>query len=274
MPIDLLQGYLPNWAVRPTILLLYTIGFYLIGKLFVKPISFRICKRKSKHIARPLSQFSLYTTVLVGLGIGLSASGYGNILTVLGTIIAAGTVAVGFALKDTLSAFASGIFIYLDKPFIVGDWIEWNGHAGRVKDITIRTTKVETFNNELLTVPNNELTSNVVKNPVANDKLRVTTTIGIGYDDDIGEASQHVKEILDDIDAILDQPAPDVQLTGLGDSAVELTARYWIKPDRKKFVTKRAEVLKQVKQRFDEEGIDMPYPTTTIAGDSLSISKD
>lgn len=266
--------YLPAWGVNPAIFLAYLLGFYVIGRIVVKPLVSQALARTSEHLARPLSRLALYLTTIVGIGVGLTAAGYGNVLTAFGTILAGATIAIGFAMRDTLEAFVAGVFLFIDKPFVIGDWIEWNDNAGRVTDITIRTTKVETFNNEMLTVPNNQLTKTVVKNPVANDKLRVTTTFGIGYDDDIAAAKEHIHDAVTGIDDVLEEPAPDVKVVQLGGSSVDIVARYWIEPRRGTFIDVRDAVLHEVKDRLDAEGIDIPYPTRTIAGDTLSVEQE
>ncbi|MDY6770894.1 MAG: mechanosensitive ion channel family protein [Candidatus Nanohaloarchaea archaeon] len=266
------HGAVPQWAVGPLTLVAFTVVAYLLGKLVVKPAVGVLVKRKSTTLRGPVSRAVLYITILVGLVAGLSASGYGQVLGVFGAVVAAGTLAIGFAMQDTISAAVSGVFLLVDKPFQIGDWIEWDDQKGRVEDIRVRTTKVETFDNELLTVPNDKLANTTIKNPVANDQLRVQLSIGIGYEDDIDEAKQIVQEILEDNDKIADEPAPDIKLVGLGDSTVDFKARYWVDdPKRAKFMTIKEEVLRQVKDRFDEAGIDMPYPTMTIAGDSIEL---
>lgn len=271
----MLENYIPQWSVGPAKLLLFTIGFYIFGKLFVKPLVSWLAGRKSETVANLVSKLAMYLTVIVGIGVGLTAGGYGNVMTALGTILAAGTVAIGFAMKDTISAVVAGFFILIDKPFEIGDWIEWNGKAGTVKDIRIRTTKIWTFDNELLTVPNSELVNNTIKNPVAGERLRVQLDIGIGYEDQIEHAKKVLEEIMGEIDGISKEKNPDVKLVGLGDSTVDLKARYWMEePKRVEFVNTREDVLEKVKKRFDEEGINIPYPTQTIAGDSLKIEKE
>ncbi|MDY6774421.1 MAG: mechanosensitive ion channel, partial [Candidatus Nanohaloarchaea archaeon] len=176
---------LPQWSVGLVKLLAAVVGFYIVGRVVVRPLSYRLLSRKSEHIARPFSRFFEYITVLVGIFVGLTAGGYGNSLGVLGAVAAAGSFALGFGMQDTLKAFLAGVFIFVDRPFEIGDWIEWDGNEGRVKDIQLRTTKVETFDNELLTVPNDQIASSIITNNTANDMLRVRTTFGIGYDDDV-----------------------------------------------------------------------------------------
>lgn len=263
---------LPAWSMGPVTFLAVTAGFYLIGKLLVGPVAARAMRRKSDHLSGPFGKAMFYVTVFIGIAVGLTASGYGRVLTAFGSIMAAGTLAIGLAMRDTISGAVAGFFLLIDKPFEKGDWIEWDGNEGKVKDIQLRTTKVETFNNELLTVPNDKLANAVIKNPVANDKLRIVLDVGIGYEDDIDEAKDIVMDIMEDIDRISDDPKPDVRLLGLGDSTVDLKARYWIDdPSRGGFVAVKEKMLTEIKNRFDAAEIDMPYPTITIAGESLDL---
>lgn len=271
----MLENYLPAWSVGPSKLVLFTIGFYLLGKILVKPLVSWSVSKRSATAAGPVSKLALYITVILGVGVGLTAGGYGNVMTALGTVVAAGTVAIGFAMKDTLSALVSGFFILMDKPFEKGDWIEWNSRTGTVQEIGLRTTRVKTFDNELLTVPNSELANNTVKNPVAGKRLRVQIGIGIGYSDNIDTAKEIVQGVLENIEEISDRRKPDVKLVGLGASTVDLKARYWLEqPKRADFISTREKVLRAVKDSFDENGIDMPYPTTTIAGESITLEEE
>ncbi len=164
---------LPPWAVPLGKAVATVAGFYLAGKIAVEPLASRLARRRNPSLSRPAARVSLYMTVLAGLFAGLEVGGYGNALGVFAAVAAAGTLAIGFAMKDTLSAFLSGVFIFVDKPFKIGDWIEWNDREGVVKDILLRTTKVETFDRELLTVPNDVITGTAVKNHTANrDRIR------------------------------------------------------------------------------------------------------
>ena len=269
---ETLVSLVPNWLVNPLIFVSVAVVFYIIGKLAVKPIVSTVLSKKIKAMGNLIGKISLYTTVIIGLAVGLTSAGYSEVLRSFGTIVAAGTVAIGFAMQDSVSSVVAGIFIVMDKPFELGDWIEWDGKAGIVEDIGLRTTVVQTFDKEKLTVPNNELANTTIKNPVDGDNVRVQLDIGIGYDSDIKKAKQIVEDILRDMETIADEPAPDMKLVSLGDSSIDFKARYWIdSPKRANFVKTREKVLHKVKQRFDAEGIDIPYPTTTIAGDSLEI---
>jgi small conductance mechanosensitive channel len=245
------------------------IVLYLGTKVFVMPLVRRFLNRRDldEHARRPLLKLASIVLTFASIAFAFTFAGFGNILTAIATVGAAATLAIGFAMQDVLSNFVAGIFIYTDKPFKIGDWIEWDGNSGVVQDISLRVTRVKTFDNELLTVPNSQLTDGVIKNPVAEDKLRLKFTFGIGYDDNIDKATEIIIEEAEKHAEILDDPAPSVRLIELGDSSVGLQSRIWIsQPSRADFVKTRAEYVKNVKQRFDEADINIPYPNRTIGG--------
>ncbi|QGA82377.1 mechanosensitive ion channel family protein [Halomicrobium sp. LC1Hm] len=242
---------------------------YLFGRAVILPVVNRALKSRDldAHARKPLKKIVSIAVVFVGISVAFGMADYGDFLQSLATVAAAATLAIGFAMQDVLSNFVAGIFIFTDKPFRIGDWIEWDGNAGVVEDISLRVTRVRTFDNELLTVPNSQLTDGVIKNPVAKEQLRLKFVFGIGYDDDIDRATEIILEEADEHEGILADPEPSVRLIELGDSSVGLQSRIWIaNPSRADFVKIRGEYVKAVKQRFDEEGIDIPYPNRTIGG--------
>ena len=256
--------------------LLFVLAFvvlYLIGTVVVKPGVDRLFGTRGldSKARRPLVRVAWYGFLFVAVAIAFGIAGFGNFLTAFATIAAAATLAIGFAMQDVIKNFVAGLFIFTDRPFQIGDWIEWEDNSGVVEDISLRVTRVRTFDNELLTVPNSELTENVVKNPVAFDRLRQRFVFGIGYDDDVHEATEIILEEARTHPEILDGPEPSVRLTELGDSDVGLQSRYWIAdPARSDFVRIRGEYVTAVKERFDERGIDIPYPVRTLEG-GLSV---
>jgi small-conductance mechanosensitive channel len=243
---------------------------YAAGKILLSPVINRVLERRDldEHARKPLRKIVSILIVFVAISAAFGLAGFGNFLQSLATVAAAATLAIGFAMQDVLKNFVAGIFIYTDKPFRIGDWIEWDGNAGIVEDISLRVSRVRTFDNELLTVPNSQLTDGVIKNPVAKDKLRLKFVFGIGYDDDIDKATDIIIEEAETHDEILDDPAPSVRLTELADSYVGLQSRIWIaNPSRADWVRTRAEYVKNVKQRFDEADIEIPFPQRDLSGD-------
>jgi len=252
-----------------TFVLVFVIVFVL-GRLTVIPLINRLLSARNvdRHARVPLMKVTTFVVVFAALGIAFGLAGFGNILTSLATIAAAATLAIGFAMQDVIANFVAGIFIFTDRPFRIGDWIEWDNNEGVVEDISLRVTRVKTFDNELLTVPNSVLTSGVIKNPVAEEKLRLQFLFGIGYDDDIEQATDIIVEEAENHDGIMDDPAPTVRLTELGDSYVGLKSRIWIDdPSRSDFVKTRGQYVTAVKNRFDEAGIDIPYPQRELSGE-------
>ena len=254
----------------------FIIGFlvvYIVGKAVLSSVVSRVLDRRGaeEHAKKPLMKIVTLVVAFVAIGVGFGFAGLGSFLQSLATIGAAATLAIGFAMQDVIANFVAGIFIFTDKPFRINDWIEWDGNSGVVEDISFRVTRVRTFDNELLTVPNSQLTDGVIKNPVAKNKLRLQVPFGIGYDDDIQKATDIILEEAEKHDGIMENPEPSVRLTELGDSSVTLKSRVWIAdPSRADFVKTRGEYVTTVKQRFDEEGIDIPYPNRTLSGE-LSV---
>ncbi|MFC7324360.1 mechanosensitive ion channel family protein [Halorubrum rutilum] len=256
-------------AVDAAIFLAVVAATYLLYKAAIAPLVRRVFDRQGldEHARRPLQKIVAFLVLFAGVTVAFGAAGYQGFLRSLATIAAAATLAIGFALQDVIKNFVAGVFIYTDKPFRIGDWIEWQGNSGVVEDISFRVTRVRTFDNELLTVPNHALTSDVVKNPVAKGTLRLKFVFGIDYEDDVERATEIIVEEAEASDAILDDPAPSVRLTELADSYVGLQSRIWIDdPSRADFVKARADYVKAVKRRFDEEGISIPFPQRTVSG--------
>ncbi|ADB59934.1 MscS Mechanosensitive ion channel [Haloterrigena turkmenica DSM 5511] len=247
------------------------VAIWFVGRTVVLPLIRRGLDRRGldEHAKNPLLMLSRFGVLFFGVAVAFGFAGFGNFLVSMAGIAAAGALAIGLAMQNVISNFVAGVFIYTDKPFRIGDWIEWdNGdYAGVVEDISLRVTRVRTFDNELLTVPNSSLTDNVLKNPVDADKLRLKFVFGIGYDDDIERATEIIVDEAERHPDIMDNPAPSVRLTELGDSDVGLQSRFWIaNPSRADFVRTRGEYVTAVKRRFDEEGIDIPYPVRTLEG--------
>ena len=248
---------------------LVTVVVYFVGRAVGLPLLDRVLSSRGleDHAVRPLKKVASVVLVFLAVSIAFGVAGFGNFLTSLATIGAAATLAIGFALQEVLRNFVAGVFIFTDRPFRIGDWIEWDGNSGIVEDISFRVTRVRTFDNELLTVPNSQLTESVVKNPVDGEKLRLTFVFGIGYDDAIDAATEIIVEEAEAHPDILADPAPSVRLTELADSYVGLQSRIWIEqPRRADFVRTRAEYVKRVKQRFDSEDITIPFPQRELSG--------
>lgn len=243
---------------------------YLPGRFIVVPALDRIEKR----IGIEETAWNSFTKIVnaafavLAIYLAIPLSGLATTPTSTAAIWAGVTIALGFASRDVLSNLVSGAFLVTDPRFSIGDWIQWDDTEGVIEDISFRVTRIHTFDNELITVPNSQLTSSAITNPVAKDRLRVTYRFGIGYDDDIDEAIRILTEAAAEHPGILDRPAASVRVEHLGESAIILWARFWIEhPQRTDFIRIRGEYIKTVKERFDEAGIEMPYPYRQLTGE-------
>ncbi|AOW80300.1 mechanosensitive ion channel [Halodesulfurarchaeum formicicum] len=275
IPIQLrfaVEPYVPLLLTALTRVFLFLVVFGLLYWLG-KPIVTRAVRSALEQRGFEETLISLAVsvasgvTVVFAIAIAATVAGFGVVLAAFATLAGALALAVGFAARDLIANFVAGIFILQDKPFVVGDWIEWNGNSAVVRDIELRVTKLDTFDNELVTVPNSELASNAVFNNVANDRRRIAVGFGIGYGDDIQEARAAILEEAAQIDGVLEEPEPSAPVVELGDSAVVLSGRIWIDPQEDGYGGVRAQFVEAVKERFDEAGIDMPYPTNELTGE-------
>ncbi|MFB6085806.1 MAG: mechanosensitive ion channel family protein [Halodesulfurarchaeum sp.] len=257
-------------AFAVVFLVIYYGGNAILGSVLSRGMDRR---GLDEHARAPIKRLTRAGILFVAVTVAFGAAGFTGFLQSLSTIAAAGTLAVGFAMQDVIKNFVAGVFIYTDRPFRIGDWIEWDGHSGVVEDISLRVSRVRTFDNELLTVPNSNLTDGVIKNPVEGDRLRRTFVFGVGYEDDIEEATEIILDKATMHEEIMDDPGPSVRVTTLGDSSVGLQARIWIEnPTRADFVRVQSEFVKSTKEALDEAGIDIPYPQRVLHGD-LSVSE-
>jgi MscS family membrane protein len=193
-------------------------------------------------------------------------------LNVMPFIAGAGVVglAIGFAAKDTLSNWIAGILLIMDRPFEVGDRIEvWSAPAnsatwGDVLDIGLRATKIQTTDNIVIVVPNNELMKRDIINYTSITKhIRVRIPIGIAYDADVNKAKEAIIKIGLELDWVMQEPPSQVMVKSFGDSAVNLEARLWISDPRRRIDT-ISHITDRVKEVFQAEGIEIPYPKRDI----------
>lgn len=198
--------------------------------------------------------------VLLGVLIAISQLGIqiGPLLAGLGI---AGFV-IGFALQDVLSNFASGMMILVYRPFDVGDFVEAGGVTGKVSDMTLVSTKILTLDNQLLFVPNNKIWGDVIRNVTHQDQRRVDLVFGIGYSDDIDKAEKILVSIVDEHKLVLDDPEPAIKLHELGDSSVNFVVRPWVNTED--YWDVYWDITREVKRRFDAEGVSIPFPQRDI----------
>jgi len=177
-------------------------------------------------------------------------------------IFAAAGLAVGLALKDSLSNFSAGVMLILFKPFKIGDLINAGGSTGVVEEIQIFNTVMRTGDNQGIIIPNSHIYGGSITNISARETRRIDLVIGIGYDDNIGTAKSLIEEIISSNTLILAEPAPTIMVLELGESSIDIAVRPWVKTGD--YWGVRAELLQTIKETFDEKGISIPYPQRDV----------
>ncbi len=216
----------------------------------------RLSQLAEHLIARMIKNIVL----VIGFAIALTALEV-DITPVIAAIGATGLV-VGLALQGTLSNFASGLMILVNRPFDVGDVVTAGGITGVIDQMNLVSTRFKTFDNQTIFVPNNEIWNNVITNITANHTRRVDMEFGIGYDDDFEQAERIILEAVNNHEKVLKKPEPQVITHALGESSVNIVCRPWAKTAD--WWQVKTEITREVKRRFDEAGISIPYPQQDV----------
>lgn len=180
----------------------------------------------------------------------------------LAAVVASAGVAIGLALQGSLSNFAGGVVILLIRPFNVGEYIEGSGHSGTVEKIGMFYTSMTTIDNKLILIPNGNLANGSIVNYSAKELRRVDLTFGVGYEQDVLKVKRILSNIIDSHELILKTPEPFIALSAHGDSAVNFVVRVWC--NNSDYWKIHFDLLEQVKLKFDEENINIPYPQIDI----------
>ena len=204
-----------------------------------------------------------FTYVLILTFVVLAALAQFGIQTAsLVAILAAAGFAVGFALQGSLANFAAGVLVLVLRPYKVGDYIEAAGVAGTVKEIRLFTTVLATPDNIKIMVPNGKIYGDIIKNISAHDTRRVNLTVGIGYGSSIQKALEVLMMLIKGDTRILPDPAPQVAVSELADSSVNLMVHAWVR--KEDYWPVRLELTRKIKEAFDANGIEIPFPQQVV----------
>jgi small conductance mechanosensitive channel len=177
-------------------------------------------------------------------------------------LVGAAGLAVGLALQGSLSNFAAGVLIVLFRPYKVGDWIEGGGVSGSVEEVQILTTVLKTGDNKKVIIPNSQIMGSTITNYSANDTRRVDLVVGVSYSDDLDKVRKEIEALVAADERILKDPAVTIAVSELADSSVNFVVRPWVKTGD--YWGVYFDLTEQIKKRFDEVGISIPFPQQDI----------
>jgi small conductance mechanosensitive channel len=247
-----------RWAINIGIFSFIIFVSWLLARILSKVTrrALTLASKQSELLNNFLIGMTYRIVMAIGLIIGLSVLevDIGPLLAIIG---ATGFV-VAFALQGTLSNFASGIMIMLYRPFDVDDVVEVAGINGKVSSLNLVSTTITTFDNKRMIVPNNEIWGNTITNASASNERRIDMVFGIGYGDDIDHAIKALEDIVSTHPLTLETPAAVIQLHELADSSVNFICRPWVKTAD--YWAVYWDITRNVKVRFDAEGLSIPYP--------------
>jgi len=210
-----------------------------------------------------------YTVLIIGMVGALDAVGIdtGALLASLGIV----GVTIGFAARDSLSNFISGMIIFIDRPFVLGDLVEIDDKYGRVSEITLRSTRVVTSDGRMLAVPNTEIVNKTVASYTNFPNLRLDIPITIAVDEDIEKTRSILLGLTEDDPEYLNDPTPRVIVTALNDYNVAIELQVWLK-DERQHVEKRFELHEKAFNALNRAGIQVPFETMQLAPMQVSMA--
>jgi small conductance mechanosensitive channel len=218
-----------------------------------------------------LSTLAKYTLLIVGFVTALDSMGI-KVGAVLASLGIAG-LTIGFAARDSLSNVISGILIFLDRPFVIGDIVEIEGFYGRVEKITLRSTRIITSDGKMLAVPNTEIINKTVASYTNFPHLRLDIQVTIGVNEDIEKVRRTLINLLSNRPEFLEEPAPRVVVTALNDYNVAIELQVWLK-DERTHIENRFKLREEVFNTLNEAGIEMPFETLSITPIRVTSPRD
>lgn len=241
-------------------LLLFLVGRYVVAWL-VKAINRALVRTELDATA--LQFLCKVATVVLTIVLVLAAlQVVGVPMTSMIAVLGAAGLAIGLALKDSLSNIASGVMLVALKPFRVGDVVNINGEGGVVEAISIFQTRLRGADNQTIVLPNSLVTSDSIINSTPDVRRRVELVIGIGYDDDIDQARAIIMDIINADNRVLAEPAADVVVYELAENSVNLGVRcHTANGD---WFAVKVHLNESIKKAFDAAGISFPYPQRDV----------
>jgi small-conductance mechanosensitive channel len=215
-----------------------------------------------REIVYRLTQVTLYTLAVLVV-VGLFTRDLGSLLVGAGFL----GIVVGMAARQTLGAMLAGFVLMFSRPFEIGDWIQVGEREGIVTDITIVTTRIQTFDGEYVMLPNDEVSGQAITNRTRKGRLRIEVEVGVDYDHDPERAARIAREAVKGLDEILSVPTPQVVGKRFGDSAIVLGVRVWIdNPSARRMWRARTAVIEAVTDAYADAGIKIPFPQRELMG--------
>ncbi|GAB3696864.1 mechanosensitive ion channel family protein [Halorubrum pallidum] len=208
-----------------------------------------------------LTQLSVYTAAILVV-VGLFTDNVGGLLVGAGFL----GIVVGMAARQTLGAVLAGFVLMFSRPFEVGDWVEVGDHEGTVTEISIMSTRLRSFDGEMITLPNDDVRAGSIVDRSRRNRLRIEIEVGVDYDTDVDRAAEIIEDAVAGVEDVAEMPEPNAVTKRFADSAVVLGLRYWIRnPSMRKRWRTQTAAMSAMKSALEEEGVVIPFPQQTLS---------
>lgn len=258
--VDSFYAILPNLSIGAVVLSVFVVGGSVTGRAMRNVLR----RRDRPDLAVLLGGFAKWAVILLGFlvfaAIVFPSVKPADILATLGI----GSVAIGFAFKDILQNWLSGLLILYRQPFHRGDQIRSGEFEGTVEKIEPRATLIRTYDGQRVVIPNSDIYTRAVVVRTAFQKRRSEYDLGIGYGDDVHRACDVILRALKDSKTVAAYPPPEAIPWSLDPSAVTVRVRWWTDSRRAVVVHGRGEIISTIKKALTQAGIDLPFPTRVV----------
>jgi len=252
-----------EWVPYVFVALIVILIFIALARTVRKIVRAAMAKTSiDGHVDLLVAQIAYIGTITVGIVVALGILQVN--LAALFTGLGIAGFAIGFAMKDILGNFLSGIILLTQRPFTVGDGVVIDDIWGTVVNIRVRDTQIKTYDGRLVYIPNNTLSTSNIINLTAFPERRADVDVGVAYGSDIAKAAKVCLSAVADIDGVLKDPIPEVLVTGFADSAITLQVRVWIEQKNHNYLHVKSEVYREIKEALDAAGIEIPFPIRTV----------
>lgn len=252
-------------ALPVIVLGLFILTLFLItGTIIKNIIKNYMLKHKHYSVGLLMARMAQFLFFVLGILIALSIIFPSITAADLFALLGVGTIAIGFALKNVLNNYISGIFILIHEPFKIGDEIKYRDFEGKVEFIDTRNTFLKSYDGRKILIPNGDIYANTVTINTSYQGRFIEIDVGIACDADLHKATEVILNILKKNKDILQTPEPEVFVIELGDFKNILRARWWTNDYQINVLRAKSAVLKSIKKEFDEQHIEIPYQTQVV----------
>ncbi|PKN16042.1 MAG: mechanosensitive ion channel protein MscS [Deltaproteobacteria bacterium HGW-Deltaproteobacteria-3] len=256
-----LAATLIEWLLNVIVAIAVFVIFYLLWLLVRLILRFSLRRKVDETTFSFIETIVKFFLFVVGLIMALDSAGIKTsaLLTSLGIV----GLTIGFAARDALSNLISGILIFIDRPFVLGDLVEIDGQYGRVDRITLRSTRVVTSDGRMLAVPNTEVINKTVASYTNFPNFRIDVGVTVGVNEDLDNVRRLLLSLVKDDPAFMAEPAPRTVVTALNDYNVAMELQAWIF-DERRHVERRFELREKVFKILTQAGVELPFETIQL----------